>query len=245
MSQAYDQLGLNYRNLRQPDYRIALNVMKALGKVRSVINVGAGTGSYEPPNKRVLAVEPSWTMICQRRPRAAPAVRAGSSALPCASGSFDAALSILSIHHWRDRERGLAELRRVARQRIVILSWDPAAPGFWLSDYLPEILNIDRRIFPTMGELESHLGPLRVSPVLIPHDCSDGFLGAYWARPQAYLDPLIRSGMSTFARLEDPASGLARLREDLKSGVWQTRHANLSDVSELDLGYRLIVVDQS
>jgi SAM-dependent methyltransferase len=158
-----------------------------------------------------------------------------------ADDAFDASLAILTVHHWSNRSRGLSELRRVARLKVVLLTWDPAAPGFWMADYFPAMLDIDRAIFPTMGELEAHLGTLDVSVVPIHHDCSDGFMGAYWRRPEAYLDAGVRSAISTFAKLERIDEGLQRLRDDLHSGAWRRKHGEVLEKTELDLGYRLVV----
>jgi SAM-dependent methyltransferase len=195
----------------------------------------------------VVAVEPSLTMIRQRAPDAAPAVRALASALPFRDASFDAALAVLTIHHWPDRARGLAELARAARRRVVILTCDlDAAAGFWLvDDYFPEILAGDRPIFPSFDELRRALGRITVHDVPIPRDCRDGFLGAYWARPEAYLDAGVRSAISGFAKLRDVEPGLARLRSDLASGAWERRFGALRGRAEIDLGYRLVVAESA
>ena len=223
-----DRIGAGYSARRRADPRIARAIDAALGRAGTVVNVGAGPGSYEPLDRRVVAVEPSFTMIGQRPPGAAPCAQGRAEHLPFRDGAFDAALAILTIHHWTDRTAGLAELARVSRRRVVIFTWDPAAgDGFWLtSHYLPEILAYDRPRFPGMAELTRVLpGQVSVTPVPVPHDCRDGFLGAFWRRPEAYLDPAVRSGMSTFFLL--PASrlrtGLARLAEDLASGRWAER----------------------
>jgi len=192
-------------------------------------------------------VEPSLTMIRQRAPGAAPAVRALASALPFRDASFDAALAILTIHHWQDRARGLAELGRAARRRVVILTHDPWAVGFWIEAYFPELFEIDRRIFPTLEELRLTFGRITVRDVPIPHDCRDGFLGAYWRRREAYLDAGVRSAISSFAKLGDArlADGLARLRADLASGEWERRHGALRAREQIDLGYRLVVAESA
>lgn len=209
------------------------------------MNVGAGAGSYEPRGRKLVAVEPSLTMIRQRAPDAAPAVRAVAAALPFRDATFDAALAILTIHHWPDCARGLGELGRSARRRVVILTHDPSAVGFWLEDYFPDIFRIDREIFLPMNELRRALGRATAYDVPIPRDCRDGFLGAYWARPAAYLDPGVRSAISSFAKLGEAelADGLARLRADLASGEWMRRHGHVLAESELDLGYRLVVAE--
>jgi SAM-dependent methyltransferase len=237
----YDQIGVGYSDYRRPDARIAARIDAALGPCRSVVNVGAGAGSYEPRNRSVTAVEPSAEMIRQRPPEAARAVQADAVNLPFADRSFDAALAILTIHHWPDKARGLAELRRVARERVVILTWDPEQAQFWLTQaYLPQIDEIDRRDFPTLREIEQAIGPIETEVLAIPADCADGFLGAYWRRPAAYLDPRVRAAISIFSKLEASAA-IARLEADLADGTWRSRHRELLARSELDVGYRLVV----
>ena len=241
MAQLYDHLGRDYGSYRRPDPRLAAAILAALGDAAPVVNVGAGAGSYEPTDREVLAVEPALAMVRQRAPGTAPVVRASATHLPLRSGSFAAALAVLTVHHWPDRVRGLRELARVARQRVVILNHDPLAAPFWLvDDYFPEIREIDRSIFPTIDEFASALGPVTVTPLPIPHDCTDGFLGAYWRRPHAYLDPGVRHAISTFARVREVEAGLARLRGDLDSGAWERRHGHLLGLAEVDLGYRLV-----
>ena len=204
--------------------------------------MGAGAGSYEPTDRRVLAVEPSPEMIRQRPPGGAPVVQASATALPFRDGAFDATLAVLTVHHWPDRPRGLAELRRVARDRAVILTWAPDAAPFWLvDDYFPDLVTLDRTIFEPLDALRRLLGPIEVRPVPIPHDCVDGFLGAYWRRPEAYLDAGVRGAISTFTKLPDVEPGLVRLRQDLSDGTWQRRNAALLGRPTLDLGYRLLI----
>jgi len=241
MTPFYDDIGVGYRDYRRPDPRIAAAILEALGPAETIINVGAGTGSYEPSDCGVVAVEPSMLMIRQRPHGSAPAVQASAVQLPFRDASFDAALAVLTIHHWNDRRRGLDELARTARDRVVIMTWDPSSAGFWLvDDYFPDLLAIDRPIFPTLDELSRALGPLEVLPLPIPHDCRDGFLGAYWRRPSAYLDPQVRGAISTFAKLADVESRLARLRRDLDDGTWERRYGRLLHAQDLDLGYRLV-----
>ncbi|MBI2217271.1 MAG: class I SAM-dependent methyltransferase [Candidatus Rokubacteria bacterium] len=246
MTQLYDEIGRTYSTYRRPDPRIAAVVRRALGEAQTVVNVGAGAGSYEPVDRRVVAVEPALGMIRQRGAAGGAVVQASATHLPFRDATFDAALAILTVHHWPDRGRGLAEVVRVARRRIVIVTWDPAFPGFWLVDaYFPEILAIDRRIFPPIAELERALGPLDVHALRVPHDCVDGFLGAYWRRPHAYLDAGVRGAISTFAKLRDVGPGLARLARDLGDGTWARRHGALVDRPELDVGYRLVIAHRS
>jgi SAM-dependent methyltransferase len=238
----YDRIGRDYASYRKPDPRIARAIRAVLGDAQSVLNVGAGSGSYEPSDRSVVAVEPSLEMIRQRAADAAPVVQGSAENLPFSDASFDATLAILTIHHWVDLARGLREMQRVARQRVVLLTFDHEHADFWLvRDYFPEIPAYDRTIAPTLAELEVMLGPLAVHPVFVPHDCTDGFGGAYWRRPSMYLDAGARAAMSSFRVVPDVGPGLARLRSDIDSGRWAARNADLLDRSELDLGYRLIV----
>ena len=242
MPQLYDEIGLGYAHYRRPDPRIAAAILGALGDAESVVNVCAGAGSYEPNDRTVVAVEPSSEMIRQRRAGSAPVVQGSATDLPFRDGAFAAALAILTVHHWPDRVRGLAELARVARRRIVILTASPGASGFWLvDDYFPEIGEIDRRILPSMEELGGVLGEMEVRPLMVPHDCVDGFLGAYWRRPHAYLDAGVRGAISLFSMIGDVEPGLARLRRDLEDGTWERRHGDLLRRTEVDLGYRLVI----
>jgi SAM-dependent methyltransferase len=237
----YDQIGIGYSDYRRPDPRIAARIEAALGQCRSVVNIGAGAGSYEPRDRSVVAVEPSAAMIRQRRQAAAQVIQADAVRLPFLDRAFDAALAILTLHHWPDKARGLAELRRVARERVVILTWDPEHAAFWLiQDYLPQILEIDRRDFPTLREIEQAIGPIETEPLAIPADCVDGFLGAYWRRPAAYLDSRVRAAISIFSKL-DATAAMARLEADLADGTWNARYGELLARAELDVGYRLIV----
>ena len=245
MDAVYDEIGHSYSVTRQPDARMAQAIRRALGGARTVLNVGAGTGSYEPADLQVMAVEPSRAMIQQRPAGAAPVVQAVAEHLPWADAAFDATLAILTIHHWHNRAAGLTEMRRVARHRVVLLTWDPACGDtFWLiTRYVPEILALDVPRFPSMAELSRCLGPIEVRPVPIPHDCQDGFLGAFWRRPEAYLDPNVRRAISGFAQLPSTVveAGMAHLAEDLHSGQWDARFGWLRARTSLDLGYRLII----
>ena len=240
LSALYDTIGINYAALRQPDPRIARHIEAALGDAKHVLNVGAGTGSYEPENRQVVAVEPSLEMIRKRSPAAAPAIQAAAEQLPFADASFDAAMAILTVHHWSDQAAGLSELRRVTRGPIVLLTYDPAHRP-WLTDYLPGLATLDEAQMPAMSDYARWLGPVRITRVPIPHDCSDGFLYAYWRRPSAYLDPRIRSGSSSFWAIGDAEAGLGRLAHDLETGEWERRYADLLGLEEYDAGYRLVV----
>jgi SAM-dependent methyltransferase len=244
MAELYDEIGRGYTAVRREEPRIAARIRAALGDARSVVNVGAGAGAYEPRDLAVTAVEPSETMIAQRPVGAAPVVRALAEALPFEDDSFDAAMAVLSDHHWADREAGLRELLRVARRRVVVFTWDPAASadGWVVRDYFPGFL----RLAPpdsTLDGVRRALGEPEEQPVPIPHDCRDGFFHAYWRRPEAYLDPAVRAGISVFALLSDDEveRGVSALRSDLAGGEWQRRNRHLLDLDELDLGYRLLV----
>lgn len=245
-SALYDRIGVGYAAWRRPDPRIAAHVHAALGDARSVLNVGAGAGSYEPADRAVVAVEPSAEMVRQRVASTAPAVRARAEALPFRDRAFDAAMAVLTIHHWSDVATGLAEMRRIARGRVVILTWDPAHAGCWLTrDYFPEIPEMDRAIFPTLDAMRRLLGPLEVRTVPVPADCIDGFLGAYWRRPEAYLDPGVRGAISAFPKLGDVDARIERLRADLADGTWAMRNREILDAPELDIGYRLVVTEDA
>jgi SAM-dependent methyltransferase len=190
----YDDIGRTYRLTRRPDPRIASAIFAALGDASSVVNIGAGAGSYEP-EETVLAVEPSQVMIEQRPVGAAPVVQAVAEALPLRDNSVDAALAVLTVHHWRDLTAGVAEMRRVARRRLVFFTWRPERfANFWLLDYLPEAAETDARQAVPVDRLRTLLGDsdVTVTPVPVPHDCLDGFGAAYWRRPRAYLDPEVR-----------------------------------------------------
>jgi SAM-dependent methyltransferase len=252
----YDTIGRGYASLRRPDARLEAAILEALGPGSTVVNVGAGAGSYEPRDRRVLSVEPSLVMLRQRDAGAAPALCATADALPFADRACDAALAVLTIHHWPEQARGLRELARIARERVVVLTWDPESPGFWLTDYFPDLLAIDRAIFPRIPELAaaigaseigaseigaSEIGASQVVELPIPHDCTDGFLGAYWRRPRAYLDERVRSAISTFAKRGDWGPGLRRLAADLDSGAWHTLYGEVLGLDALDLGYRLVI----
>jgi SAM-dependent methyltransferase len=243
----YDALGSAYTRTRAPDPRIARLIDAALGDAASVVNVGAGSGSYEPSGRQVVAVEPSAAMIAARPAGAAPAVQAMAEQLPFPDNAFDAAMGVLTMQHWRDLDRGLREMRRVARRRVVLFTWDPEFDdALWLTvRYLPQIRERDRICFPSRRQLAGRLGRLEVTPVPVPHDCSDGFLGAWWRRPDAYLDPSVRASISGFARIPEAveAAAVARLRGDLESGEWQRLYGRLLELEELDLGYRLVTAE--
>ncbi|MEV5716431.1 class I SAM-dependent methyltransferase [Amycolatopsis mediterranei] len=239
----YDEIGVGYARGRRTDPRWLTPVLSALGSAASVLDVGSGTGSYEPPSRHVVAVEPSAEMIRQRRPGAAPVVRAVAEALPFGSAAFDAALAVLTVHHWGDWRRGLAELRRVSRRQVV-LAYDTALHNdFWLvREYVPEVASLERSR-PSAPEIAEFLGASSVLPLPVPWDFTDGVFPAFWRRPEAYLDPAVRRSCSALAQTapEAVSRGMARLRADLESGRWHADHAELLDLPEWDAGFRLIV----
>jgi SAM-dependent methyltransferase len=243
---SYDRTGRTYSVTRQPDPRIGTLIERALQGMSTVANIGAGTGSYEPSNT-VIAVEPSHVMVGQRRSGAAPAVRAAAERLPIGTDAVDASIALLTVHHWTDIAAGIAEMIRVARRRVVIFTWDNNVfRRFWLlRDYLPSAADTDARLAVPIDRLAALLGDASIHPVPVPHDCADGFGGAYWRRPHAYLDETVRAGMSLCALTPKTLleSGLQQLETDLGNGAWARRHADLLELPELDLGYRLLVAD--
>jgi SAM-dependent methyltransferase len=240
----YDRIGGQYRRGRQEDPRIAARIWAALQDASPVVNVGAGSGSYEPRDRQVVAVEPSAVMLSQRAAGAAAAARGVAGALPFRDGVFGAAMGVLTVHHWSDRARGLAEMRRVARGPVVLFTRDPrAVPWWWLHHYFPATARLEASRETPLSQLAQLLGGhLEAIPVPIPADCTDGFNAAYWRRPHAYLDPQVWQPMSALALIPeaDRAEGMRRLQADLDSGEWDRRWGHLLALDELDLGYRVV-----
>jgi SAM-dependent methyltransferase len=240
---AYDRIGVGYRQVRRPDPRIAAQIEAALGDARTVLNVGAGAGSYEPADREVTAVEPSRVMIEQRPAGAAPAVQASAEDLPFEDDSFDAAMALVTVHHWPDAVAGVTEMVRVAR-RVAVLSFDPAPmEGLWLCDYFPRAWEIHRDSMPPVADLLAAMGPdATVEAVPIPSLCTDRFFCALWDRPELHLDPEVRRASSVWHAMtpEQIDSGLAALRADLASGAWDERYGRLREAVELDVGMRLL-----
>lgn len=244
MQPHYEQIGRTYGNTRKPDPRIARLMEHALGDSRSVLNVGAGTGSYEPRDREVLAIEPSETMIRQRPGGAARAVQAYAEAIPLLEKSFDAALAINTLHHWHDVRAGLRELRRAARGRIVIFHRNPreGVPLWLTEEYFPSLLST-RRLAEIAEDVEHELGPIERMKIPLPADCEDGLFSGYWARPEMYLNGEIRKNISNFALADETsvAQGVKALQADLDSGEWDRRHGDLRTQPEMDLGHRLLI----
>jgi SAM-dependent methyltransferase len=241
MSVLYDTIGIDYSALRRPDPRIAAAIHAHLDGAASVLNVGAGAGSYEPPHLSVTAVEPSAAMIQQRPEGDAVVVQAAAEDLPFEDKSFDASMAILTVHHWSDVRKGLREMRRVTRGKIIVLTFDPLASNFWLLDYLPELGTLDQQQMPAMIDFEAVLGPVERIAVPIPQDCTDGMLCAYWRRPAAYLDPKVRRSMSSFWKIGDVTEPLRRLEDDLQSGKWERKYSRFLHQESCDFGYHLLV----
>jgi SAM-dependent methyltransferase len=241
----YDRLGHGYSQERRADPRIKERIDHALGAARTVVNVGAGAGSYEPADRHVIAIEPSATMRAQRPAGLAPAISAGAESLPLDDDSVDAALAVLTLHHWDDQIRGLREMRRVARGIVVVVTFDvERLAHFWfIADYLPEVLDDDRGRFPAIDEIARELGAdATVEEIPIPEDCVDGFFEAYFNRPEQYLKAEIRAAQSAWPRLPEGAEerALKALADDLESGAWDRRYGELREQSEYDGGLRLI-----
>jgi len=246
---AYDRIGVGYSDIRRADSRIEAAIREALGDARIVLNIGAGAGSYEPTDREVIAVEPSPAMIAQRPADAAPAIQGVAEAIPLKDQSVDATMGIFTMQHWDDVDRGLTEVLRVTRKRIVFLTLDlDVTAHMWLCrDYLPEIIEHDRKAFPTITHLQTVLPNVDVETVPVPADCTDGFCVALWSRPEAHLDPHVRRASSTWHRLSPAVieTGLDRLRQDLDSGEWDRRFGHLRTLGTLDIGLRLVKAELS
>lgn len=241
----YERIGHGYANRRQPDDRVSVQVTDALGDAESVVNVGAGSGNYEPIDRVVLAVEPSPTMLGQRINNN-PAVQGSAEALPVASNSFDASMAMFTIHHWTDQAAGLAELARVSKRQVSLIYDTAVTMSYWLLDYFPEVASAPWEInAPTPEWMGQHLKVVEVRELMVPLDCTDGFSGAFWGRPEAYLDPDVQGGMSTLARLDPQvrAAGTQRLADALASGAWDDAYGHLRTQDWFDMGYRLVITE--
>ncbi len=241
---AYDEIGVNYSDFRRADPRIEARVWAGLGDARSVVNVGAGSGSYEPLDREVIAVEPSPLMIAKRPAGAAPALEGVAEALPLDDQSVDAAMATLTIHHWADLDTGLAEMRRVARKRIVLLTIDTKKNSeIWtLAEYFPAAMALEEEVMPSIASLEASLPGATIETVPMPSRCRDEFTSALWDRPEMFLEPATLRASSLWHRLapEVIERGQERLRADLESGRWDERHGHLRTLPELDIGLRLV-----
>ena len=241
MDAIYDDIGIIYSLTRCTDPKIAKQLYSELQGATRIVNIGAGTGSYEPENVELVAVEPSSKMISQRKIGSHKVERVFAEELPFENSSFSHAMTVLSMHHWENRELAFSEINRVATEKFVAVTWDPKSDPFWLTrDYFPEIYETDKCIFPELEELKEYFDEVKISPLQIPSDCKDGLLAAFWKRPEAYLSSNVRQSMSAFFKIKNLVEGLQMLEDDLASGVWaKNNHAILSSTS-LDVGYRVI-----
>jgi hypothetical protein len=244
--QLYQSISSTYATTRQEDHRVAAQIHRALGDAQRIVNIGAGTGNYEPLDRQVIAVEPSVEMITRRASEKAPVVQATAESLPWADGSFDAAMASLTLHHWTDRTAGLTEMRRVAGRQVIFM-FDPVETyRLWVVEYWPTALALpSEQDLPAAEDLADVLHVVDIQAVAVPIDCTDGFGASFWGRPEAYLDPAVQQGMSWLAQLpeQDLADGSARLEGDLRSGEWDRRFGHLRELTELDVGYRLVIAE--
>ncbi len=241
--EVYEKIGNGYKTHRQPDPRIASQIWGAIGDAKTVCNVGAGTGSYEPPHCEVTAVEPSTNMIRQRT-NDFPVVQASAEDLPFGDGEFDAAMALLTVHHWVDAKAGLLEMKRISNRQIIFTFVPELVDSFWLvKDYIPEIVAFDEKRAIRVEAVADTLNATEIKPILVPWDCTDGFQAAYWRRPEFYLRPDIRAAISTLAQLDPKpvARGIAKLEADILSGRWHETYADLLSKEECDFGYRLVI----
>ncbi len=241
----YSTLAVDYANVRRPDPRVGAQLAAALGDARTVLNVGAGTGSYEPADRHVVAVEPAAEMRARRGPELPPAIAATAAALPFDDDAFDAALAVFTVHHWPDLDAALAEVRRVVRGPVVIMTADPEAlADLWLSEYSPEFHATERRRYPSLERLAAGLGgELEARPLRIPLDCRDGFADAFYGRPEALLEPAVRRAQSAWSFVDSDAQArfAARLAADLESGAWDERHGHLRTQPEFVGSIRVLL----
>ncbi|MFF8846685.1 class I SAM-dependent methyltransferase [Streptomyces sp. NPDC015127] len=239
----YDHIGVGYSSVRRPDPRWARQIRESLGDPRTVLNVGAGAGAYEPADVQLVAVEPSLRMRAQRPPGSSPCVIGSAESLPFDDQAFDAVMAVLTVHHWSDLEAGIGELLRVA-SRFAVVTYDmDVQADFWFTrDYVPEIAEAERSRVPSLDRLTELLGPCEVTELPVWHDFADGFMTAFWRRPEAYLDPETRRACSAFALTDEQAvtRGVTRLREDLASGEWNRRYADMIQRDSIDAGFRLL-----
>jgi SAM-dependent methyltransferase len=245
----YAKHGQGYARIRRTDPRIAAWVHRALGEARTVLNVGAGAGSYEPEDRHVLAIEPSEAMRAQRPKNLVPAVNGIAEQLPLDDQSVDAAMALVTVHQWRDLDKGLSELRRVTRGPIIVLTFDgDALDRYWLAQYAPELISVERRRYPSMDRIARGLGgSTEVHVIPIPIDCVDGFTEAYYARPEAFLDAAVRRSQSawSFVGEEEQARFVKKLGDELASGEWDRKYGEWRTKRHFEGSLRLIVSQAS
>lgn len=241
MRAIYDKIGVGYSGKRQTDPKIAQQLHAELSGATRIINIGAGTGSYEPGDVSLVAVEPSQEMIMQRDSSPHDVIQANAESLPFDDKSFTHAMTVLSMHHWENRDLAFKEINRVTSEKFVALTWDPKSDPFWLTrDYFPEIYQIDLASFPSLDEMSLYFDDVMIQPLQIPHDCIDGFLAAFWKRPDAYLNEKIRQSISSFSKIGDLSKGLNKLKTDIENGTWAEKNNHLLSKDEFDVGYKII-----
>jgi SAM-dependent methyltransferase len=238
---SYDQIGIGYSQNRQTDPRIAEQLFAKVEGAERIINIGAGAGSYEPAGVNLVAVEPSQEMISQRKRGSHPVIQGMAEDLPFESNSFTHAMSVLSMHHWTNRKKAYTEINRVVTEKFVAITWNPAAEPFWLTrDYFPEFYEKDQQNFPSKDELALYFDQVIFDPLLIPHDCIDGFLAAFWKRPEAYFSEKVQQSISSFANFSNKEKGLAMLKSDLENGTWELKNKEILSRTSLDAGYVIL-----
>ncbi len=241
----YDTHDQGYAQQRRTDPRIAALIHKALGSSRTILNIGAGAGSYEPQDRYVLALEPSAAMRAQRPPHLSPAIHGIAENLPFDDQSIDASMAMITIHQWQSAEKGLAEMRRVTRGPILVLTFDgDALDRFWLADYAPELITAERRRYPAIDFIQTHLGgKTQVQTIPIPIDCIDGFTEAYYARPEKFIDPTVRKSQSAWGFVDPQAQSrfVQTLAHDLNSGAWDKRYGQWRNKPYFEGSLRLIM----
>jgi SAM-dependent methyltransferase len=229
----YGKIGTSYADYRRPEARIGAFIVQALAGARTVVNIGAGTGSYESQAFEITAVEPSATMRAQRPAHLSPAIDAVAEALPFPDDAFDAAMTTYSVHQWSDLKAGLREMRRVARGPVVVLGGDPdRVCDYWLHDYAPRMMEIEAARYPSIREIAATLGgTVEVTQVPVPFDCTDGFIEAYYGRPERLLDPEARKACSAWSFVDEQlaAQYVEALREAIESGAWDARYGHLRE----------------
>jgi SAM-dependent methyltransferase len=241
MDTIYDDIGINYSVGRCTDPEIAKQLYSKFEGATRIVNIGAGTGSYEPENVDLVAVEPSSAMISQRKTGSYRVEKAFAEKLPFEDNSFSHAMTVNSMHHWENRPLAFSEINRVATEKFVAITWDPKSDPFWLTrDYFPEIYEMDMRIFPELEEFKDFFDEVQITPLKIPGDCKDGLFAAFWKRPEAYLSSKVRQSTSPFSKVKNLSEGLHQLEEDLASGLWVKNNHAILNSSSLDVGYRLI-----
>jgi len=237
----YDQIGKGYSGKRKSDPRLAEQIFSHLQGASRILNIGAGTGSYEPQDLDLIALEPSQEMIAQRKSDAHPVQQGYAEELPFEDNGFSHAMTVLSMHHWSNLKKAFAEINRVATDTFVAITWNPACQPFWLTrDYFPEFFAMDQINFPSLDDFESSFDDVHMHPLLIPEDCQDGFLAAYWKRPTAYLDPVVRRSISSFSKIGDPTQVLQNLEVDIQSGAWENRNRSILEATSIDAGYVIV-----